>query len=325
MEQELAGVIAISNPLSGKNKRGGFESFAKKITAYKAIDHLITSNEAEIYQALMQCKQRRTAVIIINGGDGTLQCVLSFLKQESHRDYAPELLLLQAGTTSMACGDVGCKTSLHATLEALVAYLDGRNNPFKKSVRAVIKMTLPATQQSFCGLFFGAGAIHTGILYCRQRLHTKGVRGELGASLAMLRFIIDWITVKRLATAVKASVSIDNKYQDQGSYNIITATTLMRLLAGVYPFWASVKHTDSYALTLIKYNPPRPIMNFIRILRGRAPHIQTQEQHYQSFSVREAELDIHGGFTLDGELFGETDKTTRVHLAAAGMVTFLSL
>lgn len=323
MEQKLAGVVAISNPLSGKNKRGGFESFAKQITAYTTIDHLVTSNEAEIVQALNQCKQRGVAIIIVNGGDGTLQCVLSFLKQDTHLDYTPELLLLQAGTTSMAFGDVGCKAPLQATLEGLIAYVDGQKTPFKKSARAVIKMTLPATQQSQCGLFFGAGAIHTGILYCRQRLHTRGMRGELGASLAMFRFIIDWLTVKRLATAVQAKITIDNKYQDQGRYNIITATTLMRLLAGVYPFWAPVKHADSYALTLIKYNPPRPIMNFLRILRGRAPH--SQQQHYQSYSVRTAELDIHGGFTLDGELFGEADKNTRVHIAAAGMVTFLSL
>lgn len=325
MKQESAGVVVISNPLSGKNTRGGFESFSKKISQYDAIDHLITSNESEIFQALMKCKQRRISIIIVNGGDGTLQCVLSFLKQDSNLDYEPELLLLQAGTTSMAYGDVGCKTSLHATLEALARYVNGGNNPFKKSVRAVIKMTLPATQQSLCGLFFGAGAIYSGILYCRQQLHTKGVRGELGASLAMLRFIVDWLTVKRLATAVQANIMLDNKHHDQGRYNVITATSLARLLAGVYPFWAPVKCADAYALTLIKYNPPRPIMNFLTILRGRAPHTKIQQQHYQSYSVRSAQLDIHGGFTLDGELFGDTDKNTRVHLETAGLITFLSL
>ena len=132
MEQKLAGVVAISNPLSGKNKRGGFESFAKQITAYTAIDHLVTSNEAEIVQALNQCKQRGVAIIVVNGGDGTLQCVLSFLKQDTHLDYTPELLLLQAGTTSMAFGDVGCKAPLQATLEGLIAYADGQKTSFKK-------------------------------------------------------------------------------------------------------------------------------------------------------------------------------------------------
>lgn len=325
MKQNLTGVIAISNPLSGKNKHGGFEVFQKQISQYQNIDHYITHNEFEIHQALVKCKQRYIRIIVINGGDGTLQCVLSFLKQENNLDYQPELVLLQAGTTSMAYGDVGCKSSLPEALSALVAYANGKENRFKKLVRPVIKMMMPATQQSSCGLFFGAGAIYNGILFCRQRLHSKGVRGEFGASLAMLRFIIDWLTFKRLTTAVRADVTLENQVRDEGTYNIITATSLKRLLAGVYPFWAPIQQADAFALTLIKNNPPRPMMNFLRILKGQMPHGNKAEEHYQSYSVCDAKLDIYGGFTLDGELFGEPNKNTRVHLQSAGLVTFLSL
>ena len=52
-------------------------------------------------------------------------------------------------------------------------------------------------------MFFGAGAIYSGILYCRQKLHTKGIRGEVGPSIAMVWFLLDWLTLNRLTNPAK--------------------------------------------------------------------------------------------------------------------------
>ena len=317
-------VIAISNPRSGRNKRGGFERFTQTIQEYSSITHVISSHENEMIHALKLAKYNNTNVIIINGGDGTLQNVLTFLKQEENLTYQPELVLLKAGTTSMGFGDVGYKGKLTKVLNTINRYIDGEKVNVNKQARQVLRMTLPKENKSECGMFFGAGAIHGGILYCRQNLHTKGMRGEIGPTMAMLRFLFDWLTVNKLTTSASAAVCVDQYEPFSGDFNIITATTLKRLLIGVYPFWGKDQTGDTFAFSLIKRNAPKPIKSGQRILRSHPPDVEVQEDYYRSYHAFKVSLNIEDGFTLDGELFGEQGKSSQVVLSSAGSVTFLT-
>ena len=315
--------IALSNPHSGKNKRGGFEKFVHAINNFPSIRHVISSSEDEMITALNAAKQDNVAIIIVNGGDGTLQSVLTYLKLEENLIYQPELVLLKAGTTSMGFGDVGFKGEINKVLDKINRYAAGDNELVNKKTRQVLRMTLSQEALSLCGMFFGAGAIHSGILYCRQNLHTKGMRGEVGPTMAMMRFLVDWLTVNKLTSSAQAKVSIDKDNLFSGDFNIITATSLKRLLAGVYPYWSDTQD-DMFALSLIKQGAPKPIKSGLRILRGSSPNIEAQEDCYRSYSASEVMLEIQDGFTLDGELFGEQGKTSEVILSAAGPVTFIT-
>lgn len=319
------GVTAISNPLSGKNKNNGYQVFSQQLDQYPEIKHISASTPEGISQAISDCESRQDKVIIVNGGDGTLQCVLTDLKKEKFQHYQPELLLLGSGTTSMTYGDVGCNKPLNVILKSLRAYGEGKKNTFNKSPREVLRMAIDDTRQVCCGMFFGAGTIYDGILYCRKSIHSKGLRGELGASLGMFRFLFDWLTVKRLTKSVSANICVDSNRRDNGEFNVIVATTLNRLLAGVFPFWSKCLQPNQFVITLVKHDPPRPVINFLRILRGHAPKSNSRESHYQSYAPYQVELDIEGGFTLDGELFGEPGKISKVHMDSAGKVTFLTL
>ena len=317
-------VIAISNPRSGKNKRGGFEEFDQAIQKFPSIRHVISSHKNEIISALNSAKHNNTKIIIINGGDGTLQIVLTFLKQEENMNFQPELVLLKAGTTSMGFGDVGYKGNIGTVLAAIDSYAFGEKVKISRQSRQVLRMTLPQEGKSVCGMFFGAGAIYSGILYCRQNLHTKGVRGELGPTMAMFRFLIDWLTVKKLTASASASIHANKHQPFSGDFNIITATSLERLLVGIYPFWGQNKTTDTFALSLIKHGAPKPIKAALRILRGCSPTVEEQANYYRSYYVSKVSLEIDNGFTLDGELFGEQGKSMQVILESAGCVTFLT-
>ena len=187
-EQPNSKIAALSNPLSGKNKRGGFEKFIKAIEKYPQIPHVAVSNPNEIEDALQQFSREKIQIIILNGGDGTLQTVLTYLKHKQDAVFNPELLLLQAGTTSMSFGDVGCKGKLDNILNKIIQYGNGDHQQLTKIQRPVLRMKLAKPKKIICGMFFGAGAIYSGILYCRQHLHTKGIRGELGPSIAMIWF-----------------------------------------------------------------------------------------------------------------------------------------
>lgn len=322
---EKSRIVTISNPRSGRNKRGGFNKFNHALKNYPFIRHIVTSSELDLIPALEQCKQGACEVIIVNGGDGTLLQILTYLKQSENIGFKPNLLLLQAGTTSMAYGDVGCKAKLNIIFDEVIKYIDGNSKKIIATKREVLRMSLPEKSQTVCGMFFGAGAIYNGILYCRQNLHTKGMRGELGPSMAMIRYIFDWLTVNNMTTSTHAQVRYDQKESIEGDYTVITATSLHRLLMGVYPFWGE-KNSDAYlALTLIKRNAPRAMRAFIKILLGKSPGVEPQENYYRSVCVSKVMLSINDGFTLDGELFGEAGRQTKVELDSAGEVIFLTI
>ena len=319
-----ADIVAISNPRSGKNKRGGFEVFEKTLQNYPAIKHVVTNHENNLLDALDVCKRQHTKILIVNGGDGTLLQVLTYLKKQSNQMYTPSLVLLRAGTTSMAFGDVGCKGNFNKVIKKVIEYSKGNTDSLKTTLAPVLQMTLPEKNITVCGMFFGAGAIYNGILYCRQKIHTKGVRGELGPSMAMVRYLFDWLTSNRMTTSTRASINIDQAPTLVGDFAIITATTLNRLLMGVYPFWGKGKSSENISLTLIKKNAPKASKAFMKILRGKDPGVEADTDYYRSVCPVNATLVIDDGFTLDGELFGEPGVSTRVELQSAGNVTFLT-
>lgn len=318
-------IAALSNPLSGKNKRGAFAGFQLALANFPQISHVAVSSPADIMATLEQFERENIQLIIINGGDGTLQTVLTYLQHVRGENYKPELALLQAGTTSMAFGDVGCKGQLTHVLEHIVNYAAGTRHKIKSVARPVLRMRLPANKQTVCGLFFGAGAIYSGILYCRQKLHTKGLRGEAGPSLAMIWFLLDWITVNKLTVPAQASISVDGGEEISGEFNIITATTLRRLLMGAYPFWANGDKSRYQVLSLIRRQPPRPLQAFLKILRGLPPKAETDAHFYHSYCPAKVRIKIENGFTLDGELFGEQGVATEIMLDTVGTVNFLTI
>ena len=291
------------------------------LTAYPGIEHAVLQEFRNIHDVLGLARDNDKKIIIVNGGDGTLQTVLTFLKEKENLAYKPQIVLLKAGTTSMGFGDVGFKTGVRKMLNMVNQYASDNDFQIARKSRQVLRMTLPDENFSTCGMFFGAAAIYSGILYCRQNIHTKGIRGELGPSMAMFRFLFDWLTVNKLTDTVQAHVQVDQQAEIKGEFSIVAATTLHRLLAGVYPFWADKHRDQSLAISLIKQGAHAPVQSGLSILRGRAP---ANDSDYLSYFASSILLTIDNGFTLDGELYGEPGKPTRVILETAGPVTFLA-
>lgn len=317
-------IVAISNPRSGRNKRGGFDKFTKAIVKFPAIEHIVTDSENGLIAALDTCKYKQCRVLVVNGGDGTLLHILTYLKQQSNSNFNPYLVLLRAGTTSMAYGDVGCRGKLENVLAKLQVFAAHTESSLNKVERSVLKMSLPQENQVLCGMFFGAGAIYNGILYCRQTLHTKGIRGEVGPSMAMIRYLFDWLTTNRMTTSTNAKICFEGGVTLEDEFTIITATTLHRLLMGVYPFWSNGHNKAGIPITIIKKNAPNPARAFIKILLGKQPNIEFGQECYISMHSSRIVFEVNDGFTLDGELFGSANKTSKVILESAGKVTFLT-
>ncbi|MDG0996121.1 MAG: diacylglycerol kinase family protein [Gammaproteobacteria bacterium] len=315
-------ITAISNPNSGLNKRGQFQRFCDVVAAYPQVQHEVTRAESDMDGVLEACQSAAVPVIIINGGDGTLHKVLSFLSRSAAQGYAPKLAVVRAGTTNMTFGDIGFNAGLNELFNDLLAYVSGEKNKVKECSRPILRMRIPAENREVCGMFFGAGAVYSGILYCRQNIHSRGIAGELGPTLAVLRYLLDWVTRGKLIQSAMAEVHHGQQLIAKDEFSVILASTLERLIGGIYPFWGKAQSENELALTLIKVNSKKSVLASLRILWGRAPRVN--DQGYISLKLATVRLMIAGGFTLDGELFGGEDKTSEVWLDANTTAYFLT-
>ena len=64
-------IAVISNPFSGRNRRGGFAFFETVIERYPEILHIVASDPADIIEALQKLSLDKIDILILNGGDGT--------------------------------------------------------------------------------------------------------------------------------------------------------------------------------------------------------------------------------------------------------------
>ena len=94
------------NPLSGGNLNG-LDSIRSVIHDNPGVIRHDVRTPQEVLEALLDFARRDVDLLAVNGGDGTVQAVLTSLFLHQPFRIMPLLAVLQAGTTSMTARDVG--------------------------------------------------------------------------------------------------------------------------------------------------------------------------------------------------------------------------
>ncbi|MEJ2202421.1 MAG: acylglycerol kinase family protein, partial [Desulfuromonadaceae bacterium] len=97
----------LTNPRSGGNRKGG-GALAAFLQGRPDLVQAKGSTPTTIKAALSTLAAQQVDLLVINGGDGTVQATLTALYGEDPRENPPPLLaLLRSGTSSMLARDVG--------------------------------------------------------------------------------------------------------------------------------------------------------------------------------------------------------------------------
>jgi hypothetical protein len=173
-------------------------------------------------------------------------------------------------------------------------------------------------------MFFGAAGIGQGIQFCLDRVHAKGMSGQLAAGLTLGRFLLAAARRdKSILSPVLATVGLDSEPSEQREYLLILISTLERLFLGLRPYWGA--ETAPLYYTALGSRPRHLLWALPSLLRGRKGRFGTPEHGYFSRKVREARLTLTGGFTLDGELYPLDKQVTRITITEGGNASFLKL
>ncbi len=310
----------VINPLSGGNLNGLGE-IRSIIDAHPEVVHCDVRTPQDVLEALTDFARRGVDLLAVNGGDGTVQAVLTTLFHHRPFEIRPLLSVLQSGTTSMTARDVGFSGSRVRSLKKLFKWAaTGEGNP-RVIERPVLQVLAPGHQTRY-GMFFGASAIYQGIQYFHRKLNTRGLRGEIGPGLTILRFL--WSAARQgsdFIPPIPVSIAMDDSPPQQFDSFVVLVSTLERLFLGLYPYWGNESGPLHY--TAVRARPRYLLRALPSILRGRRGPYGTPDNGFYSHNVHEIKLNLDSGFTLDGQLYRPENQQEPTVVRYGGTASFL--
>ncbi|MBW1850353.1 MAG: acylglycerol kinase family protein [Deltaproteobacteria bacterium] len=311
----------ISNPLSGGNRKG-MHAIRAALAGSPQAYHFEASTPSEVGEALAEFAHRKVGIVAVNGGDGTIHAVLTELFRRPAPGPVPVLALLRSGTASMIARDVGLSGSRQLALERLLAWIRAGCGSMAVVQRPVLKVERAPDQEPLYGMFFGAACICQGIQYCLNRVHTKGLGGQVAAGLTLARFLISAALGKSgFLSPVPITVGLDSEAQEQQDFLLILISTLERLILGLRTYWGN--ETGPLCYTALGAHPRHLLWTLPLMLGGWKSRFVKPKYGYFSRKVWEVRLNLSSGFTLDGELYAVDAPVEDITVTYGGQASFL--
>jgi diacylglycerol kinase (ATP) len=313
----------LHNPLSGRNKRQPL-LFQAVMARHPEVHRAEVTTPAEIMKALEIFANNQVNLVVVNGGDGTIQATMDVLFNCRPFPEMPLLALLPGGTANLIAGDVGLGKFEEATLEHL---LSGKkfSAPATDCVnRSILRIRFSSDQPPIHGMFFGAGAIYHGTQLGRDTKQSIGRLGEWGAGLILARFLLALATGSRKGLQpVTVGVSTGESVTKHQEYLVLFVTTLDRLFLGMKPFWGSTSGPLRFTSLRVPFRYLWRVLP--ALLRGKAHILATTDHGYVSENISEIRLVLNSGFVLDGEVYVPSQSEKPIILERAGNLSFVRL
>jgi hypothetical protein len=232
----LALVALLSNPHSTGNK-----SLLPEVRNFCAknpdIFHYEVEEVGQVSRALEMIARVKPKVLVINGGDGTVQAALTELYHGGHFEGTPPpVAVLPNGKTNLIALDLGAGGSPLEALENILqlAHGDLSDNIVPRELIALSDGSENA--RPVIGMFLGGAGLADTILYCRHKIYPLGLPNGISHLLTVFAVIFsavlgmkaDFLPPK--SNAVRISMLRDGELV--GRFSVLVVTTLEKLLMG---------------------------------------------------------------------------------------------
>jgi hypothetical protein len=311
----------INNLRAGRNSRL-VGRILDVLREYPNVHHVETDQAGALPDALADLARREIDLLVVNGGDGTLQHALTEILANDVFQHVPRIAPLRGGRTNMTAMDLGADSDpvrgLRAVLEAART---GRLHE-RRVNRPVLRVGFDRGRRVEYGMFYGAGMIHRAIALVHQMFPPGSGQGAFGAGVLTMALVAKtmWRPREGLLRPDKIDIHLDGLPVNGGEFRLTISTSLRRLFWRLDPFWGA--GPGPVRFTCIGSDARHIASAAPRILWGRPAPFLSPENGYTSRNVERAELRLSCGFTIDGELFAPRDDEV-VTLAADRRITFV--
>lgn len=322
----MARVALLSNPRSTGNK-----SLLPRVRSFCAehrdIFHYEVEHFEQIGEALKTIARVKPSVLVINGGDGTVQAALTELYHGGHfGDNPPPVAVLPNGKTNLIALDLGAEGDPIVALERVLELARTDMVPHIVSRELISLTNGTLANKPVLGMFLGGAGLADTILFCRHKVYPLGLPNGFSHVLTAIAVLLSILLGVRAAflpprpTAVK--VSVIKQGQLQGKFAVLMVTTLERLLLNsLVP--AKGASVGALQLMIVERSPGAMIRALFAAVMGRLGHSRMAGVHIERGDEIHIEGD-HSSVILDGELF-EANVGYPIVLKPTAPVPFLRL
>ena len=322
----MALIALLSNPRSSGN-----QSMLPRVRSFCArhedIFHYEVEHVDQIGAALKSIARVRPKVLVVNGGDGTVQAALTELHHGGHFGATPPpVAVLPNGKTNLIAHDLGAAGDPITALERVLELARTDMVPHIVSRELISLSDGNPAGRPVLGMFLGGAGLADTMLYCRHKIYPLGLPNWLAHALTLLLGLAGVLVGGRgrfLPTPpAPIRVSVLRSGELNGRFAFLMVTTLQRLLfSGNMP--GTSPTAGAMQLLVIERSVPALLRAFVASIRGKLGRYRLAGVHLE----RGDEIRIEGSRSsvlLDGELF-ETDVDRPIVLRPTPPVPFLRL
>ena len=289
------------------------------------IFHYEVEKAEQIGEAMKTIARIRPRLLVINGGDGTVQGALTELHNGDHfGDSTPPVAVLPNGKTNLIALDLGAQGDPIVALQRFLDLAKSDLAPHLVQRELIALRCGPDAQRPVIGMFLGGAGLADTMLYCRDRIYPLGLPNGFShfitAVAVMLRGLLGWKADFLPPEPQPLQVSASRGEPLTGRFALLAVTTLEKLLLG-----SDIRGERKGTLKMIaiEQRPGSMIRGLMAGVAGRLGQRKLRGVH-----VEEAdEISIEGersDVILDGETF--TAVTGRpIHLSRAQPLSFVRL
>ena len=318
-------VALLSNPHATGN-RSQLPAMRDFCARNPDIFHYEVEEVGQIAQALRTIARVQPRVLVINGGDGTVQTALTELYHGGHfAGDPPPVAVLPNGKTNLIALDLGAAGDPIAALEQIVTMARGDLTDHVVVRELIALSNGNADAKPVLGMFLGGAGLAEAMLYCRHKIYPlglpNGISHVIAGFLSVLTYMLN-LKAKFLPQRSRPMrISFVRGGELQGSFAILIVTTLEKLLLGTQT--TSGGGLGSLRILAVDNRPGALVRALGQAIVGKFGKRSAEGVHLgQDDSILIEGED--GSVILDGEVF-RTDAGHPIVLRSTPPVPFLKI
>ena len=318
-------IALLSNPKSTGNL-----AQLPRIRAYCAdhpdIFHYEVEHAHQVGDALRTIARIRPKVLVINGGDGTVQAALTELYNGGHFGTAPPpVAVLPSGKTNLIALDLGAHGDPIAALERLIEIAQGDSAPYVVARELIALRNGENGDRPVIGMFLGGAGLADTMLYCRNKIYPLGLPNGFAHVITAIALFAKLLLRAKASFLPPDPQPLNVSLREDGDmlsgrFSLLAVTTLEKLLLSGE---LGGRREGVLNLLAIEEQPMSLVRGFAASLLGKLGRSKVRGVHFEEAN----EITIEGDSSdviLDGETF-RAEVGSPINLKPAAPLSFVKL
>jgi diacylglycerol kinase family enzyme len=318
-------VALLSNPKSTGNL-AQLPRIREFCADHPDVFHYEVEHASQIGHALETIARVRPKLLVINGGDGTVQTALTEMHNGGHfGDRPPPMAVLPSGKTNLIALDLGARGDPVEALERLIEAAQGDLEPYTVARELIALRRTDGDDKPVIGMFLGGAGLADMMLYCRNKIYPLGLPTGVAHVITALALIVK-VFLRAKASFLPpdtrpCEVSVRQSGDRlNGRFSLLAVTTLDKLLLSSE---LGGTHTGRLKLLAIEERPASLMRAVAASIAGKLGRAQVRGVHFEETDQITIESE-NSDVILDGETF-RAERGRPIFLRPADPLSFVKL